>query len=105
MSNPTVTPSTTTPAAATTRPVVAEARHVFKSYVDEEGHERSVLDDVSLAIQEGEVVCLLGPSGAGKTTLMRILVGLVPANKGEVIGHGKVLQGLHPNAAIVFQNF
>ncbi|MEZ0229529.1 MAG: nitrate/sulfonate/bicarbonate ABC transporter ATP-binding protein, partial [Planctomycetota bacterium] len=87
------------------RPVVAEAKHVFKSYVDETGRERSVLDDVSLAISEGEVVCLLGASGAGKSTLMRILVGLLDPTKGEVVAHGKPLLGLHPNAAIVFQNF
>src|SRR5271156_3900260 len=95
--------TSSTPALGTPKPIVAEARHVVKSYIDEEGHERNVLEDVSLAIGEGEVVCLLGPSGAGKTTLMRILTGLVPPTKGEVLCKGKPLQGLHPGAAIVFQ--
>jgi NitT/TauT family transport system ATP-binding protein len=104
--NPAATTQTSsTPAAGNGRPAVAEARHVFKSYVDEEGHERSILEDVNLAIHEGEVVCLLGPSGAGKTTLMRILVGLVEPNKGELLSHGQPLKGLHPGAAIVFQSF
>lgn len=105
MTNPTASPTSSTPSQGTARPVVAEARHVFKSYEDESGTERPVLEDVSLAISEGEVVCLLGPSGAGKTTLMRALIGLLPPDKGEIVAHGKTLTGLHPNAAIVFQNF
>jgi NitT/TauT family transport system ATP-binding protein len=80
-------------------------RHVSKVYKDEEGTERPVLEDVSLAIGEGEVVCLLGASGAGKSTLMRILVGLVPPTKGEVLCHGAPLEGLNGSSSIVFQSF
>jgi branched-chain amino acid transport system ATP-binding protein len=43
-----------------------------------------VLFDVSLALDEGEVVCLLGRNGAGKTTAIRSIVGLTPARSGEV---------------------
>src|SRR5581483_6828114 len=66
---------------------------------------RIVLDDVSLAIHENEVVCILGESGCGKSTLLRILVGLVKATRGEVLAHGAPLAGIHEGASIVFQNF
>ena len=43
-----------------------------------------VLFDVSLTIQKGEVVCLVGSNGAGKTTLLRIISGLTPADSGTI---------------------
>ena len=83
---------------------VAEARGISKSFASD-GHELLVLRDVSLAIQAGEVVAVLGPSGCGKSTLLRILVGLIPPSAGAVLCHGEPLRGIHPGAAIVFQNF
>lgn len=46
--------------------------------------ERAVLEDVSLALPEGEITCLLGPSGCGKSTLLRILGGLILPDGGSV---------------------
>jgi len=46
--------------------------------------KRQVVNDVSLTIKQGEVVGLLGPNGAGKTTSFYMIVGLVPADAGEV---------------------
>src|SRR5262249_21636208 len=40
--------------------------------------------DVDLAVQPGEVLCLLGPNGSGKTTLFKTMLGLLPAQAGEV---------------------
>ena len=48
-----------------------------------------VLRDVSLAVAEGEIVCLLGPSGCGKTTLLRIVAGLELADQGRVFFDGR----------------
>ena len=45
---------------------------------------RQVVKDVSLSINKGEIVGLLGPNGAGKTTCFYMIVGLVPADKGEI---------------------
>ncbi len=56
-----------------------EARHLQKSY----GGKR-VVRDVSLAVNNGEVVGLLGPNGAGKTTSFYMIVGLVRADAGEI---------------------
>lgn len=46
--------------------------------------ERTVLDQVSLNVAEGEVVAVLGPSGVGKSTLLRVLAGLLVADSGSV---------------------
>jgi ABC-type Fe3+/spermidine/putrescine transport system ATPase subunit len=43
-----------------------------------------VIDAVSFSVEAGEFVCLLGPNGCGKTTLLRIVGGIEPASRGEV---------------------
>lgn len=48
-----------------------------------------MLRQVSLRVDEGEVVCLLGPNGAGKTTTFRAITGLVPASRGQVTVMGR----------------
>ncbi|GGL49495.1 ABC transporter ATP-binding protein [Sporolactobacillus putidus] len=60
-----------------TYPVKGE--HLYKHY-----KKQVVLDDVSLTLREGEIYGLIGPSGAGKTTLVRILLGLEKADSGNV---------------------
>lgn len=51
--------------------------------------EKEVLDDVSITLKENELVCLLGVSGAGKTTLFNIIAGLMPPDQGEVLLNGQ----------------
>ena len=57
-----------------------EAHNLAKSY-----KKREVVRDVSVSIQQGEIVGLLGPNGAGKTTCFYMIVGLVAADKGKVL--------------------
>lgn len=47
--------------------------------------KKQIISDISLNIKSGEIVCLLGPSGAGKTTLIRLLTGALKADSGEII--------------------
>lgn len=54
-------------------------RNLYKSYGEQE-----VFKDFSLDIRDGEILCVLGESGGGKTTLLNILAGLLPCEKGEV---------------------
>ncbi len=55
-----------------------------------------VLHDVSLQVEEGEIVTLLGPNGAGKTTLLRSIFGIVPPWSGTIEYRGEPLGGLAP---------
>ena len=56
------------------------AKNLVKIYGD-----RAVVNDVSFDVNKGEVVGLLGPNGAGKTTTFYMIVGLVRANRGEIL--------------------
>ena len=88
-----------------TEPPIAAVHGVDKSFLDETGRERLILQGIDFAVRKGEVVVVLGPSGCGKSTLLRVLIGLIPPSSGEVTQHGEALNGLHPSAAVVFQNF
>jgi iron(III) transport system ATP-binding protein len=77
--------------------------HIVKRFGD-----FTALNDVSLAINKGELVCFLGPSGCGKTTLLRIIAGLEAQSSGAVIQNGKDISRLPPmmrDYGIVFQSY
>lgn len=66
------------------------------------------LDDVSMTIPNGSFVVLLGPTGAGKTTTLRIVSGLSTPDSGDVRIGGRLVSGLTPaerNVAMVFQQY
>ena len=65
---------------------VPEVDKTFKNALSLGGKEnRAVVDQLSLAIDEGEFVVLLGPSGCGKTTTLRMLAGLEDATSGDIL--------------------
>jgi branched-chain amino acid transport system ATP-binding protein len=66
------------------------------SHVDTYYGDSHVLFDLSLTIDAGEVVCLLGRNGAGKTTTVRTIIGLTPPRTGRVALRGRDLAGLPP---------
>ncbi len=75
--------------------------------------DRIVLDDVSFDVAAGEVVAILGASGAGKTTLFRCLTQLVPSDDGQILlgGHamrslgGRQLSIARSEVGLIFQQF
>jgi NitT/TauT family transport system ATP-binding protein len=80
--------------------------HVSKTFDvrTERGHEQvAALDDVSLDIADGEVIALTGLSGCGKTTLLRIIMGLETATSGTVQASGKEVTGCGYDRGLVFQ--
>ncbi len=87
------------------RPAVAELCAVTKSYRTAGGHELKVLENIDLAVREGELLALLGQSGSGKSTILRCLTGLVDPTSGRALGHGELLAGVNPDVSIVFQTF
>jgi len=65
-----------------------------------------VIDSVSFSVEAGEFVCLLGPNGCGKTTLLKIIGGIEPATRGTVLLDGKPVvadQGHDRHVGVVFQ--
>ena len=59
--------------------------------------ESQALQGVTLQLEEGETVCLLGRNGAGKSTTLKSIIGLTPPRSGELIFNGKRIQGLPPH--------
>ncbi|WP_051351073.1 ABC transporter ATP-binding protein [Sulfobacillus thermosulfidooxidans] len=55
------------------------------------GTSHLILQDVTFAVDPGQFVCLIGPSGAGKTTLFNLLAGIIPVQTGSIRVHGQPL--------------
>src|SRR5947207_1069759 len=60
-----------------------------------------VLWDISLAVEAGEITCIVGSNGAGKTTLLRTISGLVPATSGRILFAGEDVTALPPDQILV----
>jgi nitrate/nitrite transport system ATP-binding protein len=81
-----------------------ELREVSKSFG--KGPLRTqVLSSIDLQIEEGEFVAIVGFSGSGKTTLINLIAGLAKPDAGQVLLHGKPIEGAGPDRGIVFQNY
>ena len=64
----------------------------------------TVLEGVSLSVRRGEAVCLVGPSGGGKSTIVNLLAGLLAPTRGRVFFEGRAVDGPGPERAVVFQD-
>ena len=88
---------------ASQRTAILELQGVGKRFRSTDGHERVVLEGVDFTLREGEVVSMLGKSGSGRSTLLRIMAGLIPADAGQVHYRGQPLQGPVRGIGMVFQ--
>lgn len=82
-----------------------DLQNVAKSFKAADGTARLVLDKVNFQLKEGEIVALLGKSGSGKSTMLRIMAGLIPADHGEMTYRDKTIFGPVAGIAMVFQSF
>jgi len=98
-------PAQPKPSGLERSPVIAELRNVTKSFTVAGGSEMKVLDQIDLAVHEGELLALLGQSGSGKSTILRCLTGLTQPTSGRVLCYGQPLDGINPHASVVFQTF
>jgi NitT/TauT family transport system ATP-binding protein len=86
--------------------MLIELRHVSKSYSGADGGAPvTVLDDINLEVRDGEMLALLGQSGSGKSTILRLMAGLTEPTRGIVLSHGAPFDGVNHRLAIVFQSF
>jgi len=79
---------------------------VSKSYSSADGEAPvTILDDISLEVRDGEILAILGQSGSGKSTILRLMAGLTDPTQGAVLSHGAPLTDVNRGVAIVFQSF
>jgi ABC-type nitrate/sulfonate/bicarbonate transport system ATPase subunit len=80
-----------------------ELRHVSKAYGDP-ADPLHALHDISFQVERGEFVCMVGPSGGGKSTLLRLIAGLLRPTAGVILLDGQPVREPSPRVGIVFQN-
>ena len=68
------------------------------------GDAAPLIAELDIAIAPSEIVAILGPSGIGKSSLLRILAGLQKASAGSVMVDGEPIDGTHPRVAMAFQD-
>ncbi|HEY1422813.1 MAG TPA: ABC transporter ATP-binding protein [Candidatus Acidoferrum sp.] len=110
---PPSTVPTTSPAEQIANQAAIQLDHVSRHYAMGEESIRAV-DDVSLSVQTGEFLALLGSSGSGKSTLLNLMAGLDRATSGAILSGGRNLAELSPlelaryrrnTVGMVFQSF
>jgi len=82
-----------------------EVRDLNQSFPRDDGSTLTVLDHVSFDVKDKEFVCILGSSGCGKTTLLRLIAGLDTARSGSIILDGEEISGTSPKVGFVFQEY
>src|SRR5258708_10079594 len=79
------------------RSVTVELLHKFS--------RNRIIEDISFLVRSGEFLTIVGPSGTGKTPLLRAMGGLTPTASGSVLVHGKELDGPPDDVVLVFQDY
>ena len=80
-------------------------RDLSQSFPREDGTDLTVLDHLNIEVRDKEFVCILGSSGCGKTTLLRLIAGLDTARAGKILLDGQEMQGPASKVGFVFQEY
>ena len=84
---------------------ILSLNNVRKSYTGKTGGVSEVLGGIDLDVEEGEFIAILGFSGAGKTTLISSIAGLVEPDEGKILLRGKAIVGPDKDRGLVFQSY
>lgn len=84
------------------QPILA-CQNVAKTFQTNQKTPFTALAGINLEVAKGDFVTILGRSGGGKSTLLKLLGGFTPPNSGQVLFHGVPLQGITPKIGMVFQ--
>jgi NitT/TauT family transport system ATP-binding protein len=82
-----------------------EIRDLNQSFPRDDGTQLMVLEHLSFEVRDKEFVCILGSSGCGKTTLLRLIAGLDEAREGSIVLDGEKMTGPSPKVGFVFQEY
>jgi NitT/TauT family transport system ATP-binding protein len=82
-----------------------EIHNLNQSFSRDDGSRLEVLKNISFEVKDKEFVCILGSSGCGKTTLLRMIAGLDTAESGSVLLDGEEIRGTSPKVGMVFQEY
>src|SRR5579883_242836 len=87
---------------------MSAANRIVVDHLVKRFQEKVAVDDISLEINQGELLVLVGPSGCGKTTTLRLLAGLEPVSDGRIYFGERLVNDIRPrdrNVALVFQDY
>ncbi len=90
------------PDSASSAPMIALS-DVSRRFRRADGQTVSAVSEVSLAVLEGQFVCIVGPSGCGKSTLLQLVAGLLQPSSGGIVVAGAGVKGPGPDRGVVFQ--
>ncbi|MCX8021192.1 MAG: ATP-binding cassette domain-containing protein [Syntrophorhabdaceae bacterium] len=80
-------------------------RDIKKTFIDNKGQEKIVLEGINLQVGIGDSLAIVGPSGCGKTTLLLMIAGLIKPTKGLIELEGAPLNGPDRRIALVLQHY
>ncbi len=80
-------------------------KDITKSFarIDKDGITHA-LGNINITIEQGEFISIVGASGCGKSTMLRLIAGLIPPTSGEIILDGQAISGTSPDRGMVFQS-
>lgn len=99
-----MTTQTQTTDVTHTSPLLMKVRGMSMSY-GEGAQENKIIENLDLDVEFGQFISIVGPSGVGKTTLLRCLSGLLRPKAGTIEVSGTQISGPHPDLAVVFQDY
>ena len=83
--------------------VEIELNKIGKTFTSEEGKRIQAISNLSFQCPQGDFICILGPTGCGKTTLLRLIAGLISPDEGQIRIKGEPLSSINSKAGFVFQ--